>query len=156
MNSKKLFIKINSLAAIPLLSFFIANFSTAFANDQSSVLRSYVFTTTKCLTTGENNRQVKSAPGSGFRLTCNHEENQLPCVLTSTMKGATFGGKETVAKEHQILIAERNVLIAQSNDGNALLLADLGGKLFSYASRHLVIEEGMLMTKHCTGKIQIK
>jgi hypothetical protein len=112
-----------------------------------------VFTTTKCVVSGEDNGQVRSALGSDFKMTCNLKASQLPCSMSAMEKGVTYDGRNSVAADHQVLQMDYNIMIAKSEDGNAILLADLNKKTFSYASRHFVAEKVMLMTKHCSGKI---
>ena len=97
----------------------------------------------KCLLTGEENGTVKSFEGDNIDLLCVKSGKEIKCSQV---------GKP--AENYDLIIDEDGLLISKSKSGNLFILGDTLKKSFSIASSHLIPEKGMLMTKHCTGKIK--
>ncbi len=97
-----------------------------------------------CIITGEVEGQVTSRDGSKDVEVCTKKDSSLSCSLTD--------GKPT---SYTIVLDGEGLFAARSGSGNVFMLADMEKKNFSIASSHFVVEKGMLMTKHCAGKIKL-
>ncbi len=105
-------------------------------------VRKFILTPEQCLLTGEDNGSVKTMAGDNTVLNCDLSSTKLLC------------GQKSNPEEYDVPINEKDLFVGRSKSGNIFILGDLAGKRFSIASSHLIADKGMLMTKHCTGRIK--
>ncbi len=125
-----------------LVSTIAATVYSAFGTDSVTRSRKVELVPDQCLISGEENGTVRTSVGENVAMACKLSTKKLVC------------GSAKNQEEYKLELESAEFFLAKSKSGNVFILGDLTKNKYSIASSHLIAEKGMLMTKHCVGKIK--
>jgi len=128
----------------PLPRVIIIFFSTiaSISSASSFAQNTFSLVDTSCVITGEEKGIVKPNEGEKSDRECKISGDKLLC-----------GDSSNTQESYNAFFGD-GLIVARSASGNLFMLIDMNKKRYSYASAHLAIAKGILMTKQCSGKIK--